>query len=253
MLVINNIDLTTVGNEVYNLLKSEVSEKRQRMASQYVFFDDAKRCILAELLLQYSFYLKTGSLKNIEIEHNPYGKPYVVGEEGFSFNLTHSGKWVAIAYGGAGMEIGLDIEEICFEQDDLPIHAFTVQEQTYINAASDQGERVRRFTQMWTLKESYVKYIGTGFSTDLDSFSISMGETIEVQSSRQIQENVSFKNCLFQNDYYLSLCSSEENVVFQQINLEDLMRFIYEKKRHNKVNELVFQKELMNDVMWREN
>jgi len=226
MLVLNYIDITAINDGAYHFLKGAVSTERQLLANQFVFLDDAKRCVLSELLLQYSFLRTKKTILDVEIVRNAYGKPSLAGMSDFSYNISHSGKWVVIAYGEIETEIGLDIEEINFDQGDLPIHAFTRIEQAYITAVFDEKERVRRFTQLWTLKESYVKYIGTGLSTDLDSFSVLMREPIKVQDGSRVQEDIHLKHCLFQEDYYLSVCSREEKMVIHEVTPRELMEFV---------------------------
>jgi len=234
MLVVNYVDITGVKDDLYRVLKNEISAGRRAKADQYFFLDDAKRCVLAELLLQYCLYHRGNSLKNIKIGYNTYGKPSLESGEDFSFNISHSGKWVVIAYGKSQAEIGIDIEKICTEQEGLPISSFTREEQDYINEAVGE-QRLKRFTKIWTLKESYVKYVGTGLSTDLDSFSILVEDAIKVRGQDGIDEAVNLESHLFQTDYYLSTCSVEEEVTLCEIELEDLIEFINLKKQDIKI------------------
>lgn len=37
----------------------------------------------------------------MDIGYNEFGKPFMNHMNGFSYNLSHSGKWVAIAYGSS--------------------------------------------------------------------------------------------------------------------------------------------------------
>ena len=227
MLVVNYVSVANIDHDTYQLLKPSVSLERQRKAEQYRFFDDAKRCVFAELLLQYSFFQKIGSLTEIELDYNEFGKPFIRGRENFSYNISHSGKWVVIAYGD--MPIGVDIEQICDTEDDMPIEAFTKEERDYINEVENE-DKAKRFTQTWTLKESYVKYIGTGLSTDLNSFSILIEDMIKVKGVSGIQEDLKLNCQLFQSDYYLSVCSAEKEMTMQEIKLIDLVDFAHNKK-----------------------
>lgn len=91
-----------------------------------------------------------------------HGKPYLADYPNISFSLSHSGSMVMCA--AADAPIGCDIQ--C-----LPPHSehnngiaqrfFTLEEQHRL-AASATPER--EFIRLWTLKESYVKYLGTGIS-----------------------------------------------------------------------------------------
>jgi len=228
MLTINYVDITNIDHSTYYFLKKSVSRDRQQKADQYRFFDDAKRCVFSELLLKYSFFQKVGSLKNVELDYNEFGKPSVRGseKEEFSFNVSHAGNWVVIAYGN--VPVGVDIEKICDIEEDMPIEAFTKEEQDYIGKVTDQ-DRAKRFTQTWTLKESYVKYIGTGLSTDLNSFSILIDDRIKVKGASGIQENLKLDCQLFKSDYYLSTCSVEKEIRMHEIKVIDLVDFAHNK------------------------
>jgi len=236
MLTINYIDIANIDESIYHFLKKTVSYERQKKAAQFRYFDDAKRCIFAELLLKYSFFEKNGLSQDIELGYNEFGKPFINGSggqnEGFLYNISHSGKWVVIAYGD--VPVGVDIEQICDTVEDLPIEAFTEEEKDYIGAVIDE-ERARRFTQTWTLKESYVKYIGTGLSTDLNSFSILIGDMIKVKGQDGIQENLELGCQLFEADYYLSICSTQKEWLLNEIKLIDLVDFAHNIKKQRVV------------------
>jgi len=232
MLSIKYINIKNIDQDKYERFKRSVSKDRQMKASQYRFIDDAKRCICAELLLLYSWFQKTGSSAKIEYEYNEFGKPRIKGVDNFSYNLSHSGDWVVIAYSDSQAEIGVDIEKICIEEEDMPINMFTRVERAHINSAVGK-ERVNRFIEMWALKESYVKYIGTGLSTDLNSFSILIEDEIKISRRDGIQESVKFEHCLFQTNYYLATCSHEDEIEMSEIGLKELTEFIQERTSEN--------------------
>ncbi|MCL1989331.1 MAG: 4'-phosphopantetheinyl transferase superfamily protein [Defluviitaleaceae bacterium] len=245
MVVVNYVDITNIDYELYYFFKKLVSKTRQKKADQYRFFDDAKRCVFSDLLLQYSFFQKVGSLNEIEMAYNEFGKPFIPGGKNFLYNISHSGKWVVVAY--AEVPVGVDIEKIYTDQENMPIEFFTSEERAYINAAVSD-ERAERFTQTWTLKESYVKYIGTGLSTNLNSFSILMDDRIKVKKGNGIQEEIRLESQLFQTEYYLSICSVDEEIKIHEISLIDLIDFAHNKK---KVNEAQIIPNEMNKVVRR--
>jgi 4'-phosphopantetheinyl transferase len=97
------------------------------------------------------------------------GKPQVAGLE---FNLSHSGDLVI--YGVGSVAVGIDIEQ----QRDLNYEALM---QRFFAPAERQAwqevpmdRRSVTFFQLWTMKEAYVKAIGTGLHTPLSTFAVSL-------------------------------------------------------------------------------
>jgi 4'-phosphopantetheinyl transferase len=222
-LIINYISITDINKHNYQLLINAVSEERRMRADRFHFIDDSKRSICAEILLQYNLFQTMGHMVNLDISYNKFGKPYINLMDGFSYNLSHSGEWVVIAYGNS--EVGVDIERMQEGKEDLADKLFAQEEKSFIYSVEGK-ERTKRFTQIWTLKESYIKYLGTGLSTSLDSFSVNALEGVVTNQNGEIQRELRLKSYLFDIDYYLSICSVEEEVIFREIKLEELIEFI---------------------------
>lgn len=101
----------------------------------------------------------------LEIECNAHGKPYFENISNFHFNISHSGDILAIAI--SDREVGIDIEKL--RNPDLRIaKRFCDDEQAYISKADSKN----RFFEVWTKKEAYLKYKGTGLSGGLNTFSV---------------------------------------------------------------------------------
>lgn len=222
-MIINCFNITGISPDQYPMFKNAVSEERRKRADRYHFMDDSKRCICAELLLQYSLFQEAGRFAEINIIYNKFGKPSLNYSNNFSYNLSHSGKWVAIAYGNT--EVGIDIEKIQPGKGDIADKFFTEEENCFIHEAKGR-EQVERFTQIWTLKESYIKYLGTGLSTRLDSFSVNAAAGVVTGQNGEIQKGLSLKSYPFDTDYYLSVCCAEEEIIIHEIMPEDMIQFI---------------------------
>ena len=231
MIVIKYINITSINSGNYQLFRNVVSEERRMKADRFRFIDDAKRSIFSEVLLQYILYQAVGQLVKMDIAYNEFGKPFLNHMNDFSYNLSHSGKWVVIAYGSS--EVGIDIEKILTGREDIADIYFTEHEKRFINAATGK-ERNKRFTQIWTLKESYIKYLGTGLSSSLNSFSVDMLHGTVTDQNGKVNKDVRLKCYSFDTEYYLSICSVEEEVAFNEIRLENLVGFVSEcKKKRN--------------------
>lgn len=158
----------------------EVSKNRKEKIYRYEKTLDKKRSLLAELLIQKVTMEKIG-LRNAVIYRNRYGKPYIKDEEGFYFNISHSGDYVAI--GVSDEEIGIDIERKYGVDYRIAKRFFTPKEAQTILSCIEEQERIDTFFKFWTLKESYVKAIGMGLRIPLSSFEFDIGDEIKVNDS----------------------------------------------------------------------
>ncbi|MBQ8509131.1 MAG: 4'-phosphopantetheinyl transferase superfamily protein [Clostridia bacterium] len=96
------------------------------------------------------------------------GKPYVTGMDGIFFSIAHShGLCLAVV---SDREIGADIEQNRPGGDRLNRLAarfFTPDEAAYVREDIEP-----RFYEIWTAKESFIKYTGEGLARPLPSFSV---------------------------------------------------------------------------------
>jgi 4'-phosphopantetheinyl transferase len=102
-----------------------------------------------------------------------HGKPSVAADHGPSdlqFNIAHTRDIVAVGIAWRHL-IGVDVEIVqsSSDQHDLALRFFAPAEAELVGRAS-KPDRPRVFTQLWTLKEAYIKATGVGLSTPLDSF-----------------------------------------------------------------------------------
>lgn len=69
-----------------------------------------------------------------------------------------------------GLPIGVDVERLCRRTDlALADRYFASSEADWV-FQQPEAEQLRAFLRVWTLKESFIKAIGTGLSTPLDAF-----------------------------------------------------------------------------------
>lgn len=112
-----------------------------------------------------------------------HGKPSVAADHGLpdlQFNIAHTRGLVAAAVAWR-RPIGVDVEifQSCSDQLDLARRFFAAAEAELVGRAS-KLDRPRVFTQLWTLKEAYIKATGIGLSLPLDSFAFDL-EPLRVQ------------------------------------------------------------------------
>jgi 4'-phosphopantetheinyl transferase len=92
------------------------------------------------------------------------GKPSIAGDTGLFFNYSHTKSAVAIAI--SDKPIGVDIEIIKSANMNIALKMFTHNEIQYINEIPDKADM--RFYEIWTKKEAYAKYLGTGIFRQRD-------------------------------------------------------------------------------------
>jgi len=101
----------------------------------------------------------------------PYGKPRLVDEDRYPwrFSLSHADGAVLCAVADR-IDLGADLERLDRRVNlDIAERYFTKREIAQIHAAPE-ADRPRRFLDFWTLKEAFLKAMGTGLATPLSRF-----------------------------------------------------------------------------------
>ena len=201
-----DISHTVTVEQLKKYLSLVSAEKRQRL-SEFHFEEDMKRSLYGELLVRHLACQKL-NIKNCQIsfETNIYGKPSIKSFPDFYFNISHAGKQVVCAIDNE--PVGVDIEEIKPIELDIAKRFFTENEYTLITEEPEE-QQMLKFYQIWTAKESYIKFIGTGLSTPLSSFSVYKTKFNEYR----ITENnkVRIKMIFDIEGYVLSVCYVEKH------------------------------------------
>lgn len=157
-------------------LLSLLSPEEYRRYEKFVFARDKALFTQAHALkrLTLASYTGTGP-KELSFDQNAQGKPFLRPRRGSAapgFNLSHTHGMVVLAVAYES-DIGVDVENVqrTGRWDDLVQTVFTVEEQAGIWACPPD-ERPRKFYELWTFKEAYVKARGLGLSLPLQEFTI---------------------------------------------------------------------------------
>lgn len=119
-------------------------------------------------------------------EPTSYGQPLIANDEpqarSLSFNLTHTSDLVVLAV-TRERAVGVDTENISRGALlDVADRFFAPSECEHLRALPP-GEQPRRFFELWTLKESYIKARGMGLSIGLDKFAFDLRDPSRVSLS----------------------------------------------------------------------
>jgi len=148
-------------------LLSQVPEFRRAQALKYQHTFGQFCCLKSWQLLQTLFPIPQDS-ENALLpityyllpEYNAYGKPFIKG--GPEFSISHCKQAIAVAVNDT--PIGIDVESIRKVDPSLIERTMNETEQEMIRTAA---QPLRAFTRLWTMKEAYLKYLGTGIVDDL--------------------------------------------------------------------------------------
>ena len=128
----------------------------------------SSHCRVKEFLEQ---ILKEEDVGKVIIKKNDFGKPYLEQPKGIYFNGSHSGDYLVCAL--SNRPIGVDIQEKLLQTPCLKLakRFFTKKEYDSLLDLDEKGQR-EAFFRLWTQKESYMKYCGSGFSLPMNTFEI---------------------------------------------------------------------------------
>lgn len=104
----------------------------------------------------------------IVFEKGEYGKPYIREFPNFQFSVSHAGNLLVVFISDS--TVGVDTEKISTPNLQVATRFFTRNESDYIH--SDPLLSAKRFYEIWTCKEAYIKYLGKGLSCSLSSFDV---------------------------------------------------------------------------------
>jgi 4'-phosphopantetheinyl transferase len=176
-----------------------VYPERLRKISRFARAEDRLRSLASSLLL----YETLGASK---ILYEERGKPYVVG--GPHFNLSHSGDYALLAIDDG--PVGVDVEkwEPWFKSEWRTLSRLTFHKDERAVLAEGDAQKnsvpsAKSFFDLWTLKESYMKMLGTGLSLNPTSFAV------KIESSRACIDTDSRARLFLYplEGYSVSLCS----------------------------------------------
>ncbi|WP_257605181.1 4'-phosphopantetheinyl transferase superfamily protein [Pseudomonas sp. UMAB-40] len=111
-------------------------------------------------------------IDQVRIARTATGKPWLPEQPWLRFNLSHSGHSAAIAL-CRNYEVGVDLEAVSGKvavKKAIAQRFFHPDEQRWL--ALDEANYLTRFTQLWSIKEAWLKARGTGLTQSLAGFCV---------------------------------------------------------------------------------
>lgn len=172
----------------------------------------------AELLLNRSLEQCTDVQTPARYHRNEHGKPYLTETPEIYVNWSSfQGPNVICAI--SDQEVGIDLQKMDREpKENLIRKALTEEEQEFYRSVP-KPERQKLFYQYWSVKESFLKALGTGFYTSLHTFQVDMEEEQPRISHHINRKNYSCRLLTFREpDYVAAVCV--ENATLEEENIK---------------------------------
>jgi 4'-phosphopantetheinyl transferase len=198
-----HIDKRLPEKEINQLLEFIDPAKNERIL-RFRNWQDAHLSLFADLLVRVAAWQRE-KIRNRDITffNDVYGKPVFSSQPHIHFNVSLSGRWVVCGIDSS--ETGIDIERIDDVDLSLSEHFFSADEHKDILGSIDP---LGRFFDYWTLKESYLKFVGKGLSEPLNSFTVCLlpHDRIQIRIMGVPVEGVHFKQYYIAEGYKLAVC-----------------------------------------------
>lgn len=191
------------------LLKLLPSESQEAVL-RHKTIKGAQRTLLGDLLSRKLISTEISKpIHEIHYKKSIKGKPYLDNLP-IHFNISHSGEWVVLAIGD--IDVGIDVEVLRAVNYRVATRFFSKEENDLLKQLNG-NEKLKLFFDFWTIKESYLKLLGTGLTKSLSSFSIIRdGENFKLkENTNNKHEPVFFRQYNLAADYKLSVCSYQNN------------------------------------------
>ena len=144
------------------------------------------------------------------MEHTTLGKPFFPDHPEIFFNYSHSKTAAACVL--SRNPAGIDLERQRSYQEKMARRFCCEREWDWLQRQEDLD---KAWIQIWTLKEAWLKYTGTGIRTDLQRVDVSDALRKEKKcEKRRMSENGQvlsvWMDSFFIEDFWLSVCQEEE-------------------------------------------
>ncbi len=162
-----------------------VSPHERDRACRFHFVRHRERFIICRGLLRILLSFYTGIQPDSqEFTYGKYGKPALRGDlagNQIHFNVSHSRECILIAITKIA-PVGVDVEYVLRNSDHQNIAKRFFSPAEWENLCClPHDQRREAFYNCWTRKEAYIKAIGSGLSTPLDSFVVTLTPGLEAR------------------------------------------------------------------------
>lgn len=203
-----------------DFMKNKLDVSEQNRALKFLRNEDRNTYISTHYFLrkELSKILKIPQ-EEVSICTEQMQKPFLKSDN-LDFNISHSSNYFAIIVANSeNVKVGVDIEKVNKQIDieDIINEYMHEDEIVYVkNGKGLNGFSNERFLEIWTRKEAFLKMLGTGIDSHLQSVNMVLGKRlISVEMPKNLDLNISraYIYTISTKDYILSCSISEPRKV----------------------------------------
>jgi len=222
-----NYYILNISDINFDNIRDKWNNKFNRPITKVIKYNNPKdklRSLSGEIIVRYALQQNYGILPTQEFLYHEKGKPFLPIDN-IHFNISHSGDWVVCCT--ANNKVGIDVEKIRKNKLKVATRFFSEREIDYLTNIVE-NKQDEEFTRLWTIKESYLKYLGTGLTKALNTFT-----TIKKDNSFHLyDENDLLKEKIYSRkidkENFIAICHNNEeiNIEPQKVTFDQLHEFI---------------------------
>jgi len=192
---------TTVfcDGEKFSDAYSSMTEERKQKIDALLTEGDKRLSLGAGVLFGQG--LKKLGIADGSLRYGDHKKPYLASCDNLFFSLSHAGVMSVCAF--FEKEIGIDIEKVREVPSDVMQRVTTKAEYNHLSSL-DEEKKIMEFTRLWTVKESYVKYLGTGLSFSPKTIEMTFDDKITLTHSGKTADVIFEEHTI--DGYKLTVC-----------------------------------------------
>ncbi len=155
-------DIRNVKKDEYLKGDSLRDKEKKARVDRFRFIDDKKRTVAGEMLARKMISKECGlTPESIVFSKTEHGKPIVLNSD-IHFNVSHSENIVVCVI--ADSPVGIDVEKIREYKPSTAKKFCSDEEIRLIEQSENPSEQ---FIGIWTVKEAYAKFLGTGLTESI--------------------------------------------------------------------------------------
>lgn len=192
-----------IDEDVFHSHYFNMTQDRRQKIDRFRLAKDKRLSLGAGILLDKG--LERMGIASRNITYKEHGKPYLCDRNDVFFNISHSGHVVICAF--SDQNVGADIEQYR-KFDDSLLHMICREEEISKIASLDVQPDMA-YTKLWTIKESFIKYLGTGLSLSPKEIFVDLTPPVRVFCQKADCRGLSFTGFALEN-HAITICSRYE-------------------------------------------